>query len=57
MHAGKWIDAEGKGIPAACKMLKKSAKEDFEKELETLKKLDHLFIIRFLTIYETDNQK
>lgn len=60
VYGGKWFDKMGNEIPAACKKLKginAEKEKDFEKELETLKQLDHLFIIKFLDICKIDNQK
>lgn len=58
VYAGKWINKDGKEIKAACKTLtKEESKGDFDKEVQALKKLDHLFVIKFFGVCEVDLEK
>jgi serine/threonine protein kinase len=52
----EYTDGKGRGYPAACKKCKSKpeAEEVFSREIETLSKLDHLFVIKYLDIIEKD---
>lgn len=60
VYRGIWIDKDGNQIPAACKMLKEEKMledEEFYKEVEAMKQLNHLFVIKFLGTTELKSRK
>lgn len=57
VFSGKWINEDGKEIPAACKTLKRENEGEFEKEFQALRQLDHFFIIKCFGMCEIENEK
>ena len=58
MYKCQYTDGNGKTYPAACKLATLIEGEDeFEKEIETLRKLSHLFVVKYLDVVERDSKK
>lgn len=47
VHSGPWTTNNGNEIQAAFKIFQSTKLEDFEKEKETMCKLDHLFVVKY----------
>lgn len=52
-----YVDMSGKEILAAYKKIKKGGEENLSKEIETLKKLNHLFVIKYIDVVEENAKK
>ena len=58
MYKCQYTDGNGKTYPAACKLATLIEGEDvFEKEIEILRKLSHLFVVKYLDVVERDSKK
>nr|CAH0107608.1 unnamed protein product [Daphnia galeata] len=54
----QYTDGNGKTYPAACKKATLiEGEEGFEKEIEILRKLSHLFVVKYLDVVERDSKK
>jgi hypothetical protein len=54
----QYTDGNGKTYPAACKMATLiEGEEGFEKEIEILRKLSHLFVVKYLAVVQKDSKK
>lgn len=54
VYAGEWITENGDKIPAACKEFK--CTKDFHREYDTLKNLNHLFVIKLYGTWKINSK-
>lgn len=58
MYKCDYTDGNGNAFPAACKKCnpKPEAEDVFKREIETLRKLNHLFVVKYLDVTEKDSK-
>ena len=58
MYKCQYTDGNGKTYPAACKLATLIEGADvFEKEIEILRKISHLFVVKYLDVVQKDSKK